>query len=290
MEYRENSHRSGNERNRRAAAAFLLLLAVLLTGCGKAKVPETAAVTVPESSTAAGPETKAYQSADGWELTYEPQLFTVQEKNGTVRFTCTLEDTGADYFEISYSKGKMPREVLYEQIADVEDSRVTRTEGFFGGLKGDWSYTDLVEPAACGDLREQFTGIEHNGGTLLIHSAYKIEKDEEKAELIGDTMSETMCTLRFTSHEPQREYYYVPGTYECSRKEEIEGKEETVTDRIVLNADHTGTLSFQDDVPLVWSSFELIVNNGDERYEYTVEGDSLMVKSGEEWISFDRVK
>ena len=64
--------------------------------------------------------------------------------------------------------------------------------------------------------------------------------------------------------------------------QKADGEEGTV----VLNEDHTGVLKFQDDLDVIWQSTKMIVTSGDYEYEYTIEGDNLMLDYDGTWLTF----
>lgn len=250
---------------------FMSMAALTACGSGKPKAPVT------------------YSSTNGWEITYTPGIMDMSEKDGTVNFTYTgKKNAAAGGVTIAYAADKMPQEVLYEKIADVDDSRVTRGEGTFGST-GVWGFTYVVAPEKDGGIYEQFTGMEHNGGTLLLSMSTQ-DGDEEQMLPVSDAIEAVVNTLVFTDHEPQQQFSYVPGTYSRISTDEIEGEKVTVTDTIVLNDDHTGVLSLQDDIDITWTSIQLI--GPDFCHEYTIEGDMLLVDLSDDgnWMSFEKMK
>jgi len=286
------------------ALVMVTALAAGLIACGKkedkqaetaateaaASTAATEAAAEASSDTETGTELKeeVYESKDGWKVRYYPAEFKLNTENkGEVSFSYQGEAAGSDVVTFSYHPGKMPNEVLYEKTADIDDSKVTRSEGYF--YYPNWSYTRVIEPGVRGSgLGGTLIAMEHNGGTLLIDVLYHEEKDEERNMTISDSISGLLDSIEFTNHEPQRELDYVPGTYVREYEEEIEGENTKVTDKVVLKDDHSGVISFQDDIDIIWSSYELMGTETDYRTEYTVEGDILYVLDCEDWIQFNR--
>lgn len=233
-------------------------------------------------------EPVTYESDNGWSITYRPDVMTMTEQDGNVDFVYAGKDPDAGKVSISYEPGRMPEEALYDRVADIDDSRVTRTEGKFGAT-GEWAFTRLVSPEGEDGFVEQFTGIEHNGGTLLLAMSIK-NADDSQMIPVSDAIEELVNSLALTNHEPQQQFSYVPGTYTRTYTEELEGNDMTVTDTIVLNEDHTGTFDFQDTVPVTWTSVQLIVDGTGEQLAYTIEGDSLLVDQFNDgnWITYTR--
>lgn len=258
-------------------------LAACLTACAGKAATEAAAGSAEEMA--------SYESKDGWKTT-PGSSFTVQEDNEhQVSFKYKGEKPNNTQVIISYHPGKMPSEVLYEKTADIDDARITRTEGYSGGLKPNWTYSRLIEADAETGMSRQLSGTEHNGGTLLVDIQFYRSDSDEETEIIGDQIAGLLDTLQFTSHEPQQELAHNIGTYERKYKEELEGKEQEFTDTVTLNADHTGTISFQDDIKILWGSFQLVEYESGNKYEYKVEGDTLYLNTeGDEWLEFTRKK
>lgn len=231
-------------------------------------------------------EPVTFSSSNGWDITYSPDVMTLTEKDGNADLAFAGDKkTSAAYVDITYVAGKMPQEALYEKIADVDDSRVIRTEGKFGSTDA-WAFTYLVSPEKEGGIREQLTGIEHNGGTLLISIGIE-EGDDAKMMPASDAIEAVVNTLVFTNHEPQQQFSYVPGTYVHTYTEEMEGEDMVFTNTVVMNEDHSGTLTVQDTVPFTWTSTQLV--GQDFAYEYTIEGDTLLLNEYEnEWTSYTK--
>lgn len=79
----------------------------------------------------------------------------------------------------------------------------------------------------------------------------------------------------------------VAGTYVHEYTEEIDGSEVTVTDKVVLNEDHSAEVSFQDTIAGKWSDTTISLDNGSE-YAFTVEGNELKLDMDGVSISFNK--
>lgn len=279
-------------------AAAVLLTAVTLTGCmGK----KAASFSISDSgketlaSDPVGPNTSV-SDKNGWKTRYDSTMFDMTHSGNDVIFTYIGEGGGTDVLTIGYVENKLPSEVLYDVTADVaavEPERVDRYEGFFNADSGDWCYgRHIATREGTNEPDRAYTGVEHNGGTLLISEISTPMKDEANQNAVDSAIIDIRMNFEWTSHSPQQEFSYVVGTYERKYKEEIEGKEQEVTDTVTMNAGHTGTLSFQDDIDFVWSSIEIIENESGSKYEFTVEGDTLMINFNQDsnWASFERKK
>lgn len=274
---------------RKKVLTVLLAVTVFsLTACAGAKAnaeapAESAAVKKEEGSG------KTYESRDGWKISYDTNTFDLNEETpGETTFVYKNGTAGTDLVSISYHPDKMPSEVLYEKVEGIDDKDVERSEGYFANTYPEWSYTRKVTSDKGSGLNETFTGIEHNGGTVLIDVLTHDERDDEKNMSISDDISALVDSFTFTNHKPQEEYSYVPGTYTREFKEEIEGKETDFKDTIILNPDHTGKVEFQDSIDVIWSSTEIIIPDTDERKEYTIEGDYLYYDVTGENLEFQK--
>lgn len=268
-----------------------VLLAVTmlsLTACAGAKTntaaPAEAAAEKKEENTG-----KTYESKDGWKISYDTNAFDLKEDTpGETTFVYKNGNAGSNLVAISYHPGKMPSEVLYEKVEGIDDKNVKRSEGYFANTYPEWSYTRTVTSDEGSGLNETFTGIEHNGGTVIIEVLSHDEKDDDKNMSISDDISALLDSFTFTNHKPQEEYSYVPGTYTREYKEEIDGKEMNFKDTIILNPDHTGKVEFQDSVDVIWSSNEIIMPDTDERKEYSIEGDYLYYDLSGDSLEFQK--
>lgn len=268
-------------------------LAISVTACSGKTAGETAATTAAPAATEATTQAMAsYESKDGWKTTQGSAFIVKEDNEHQVSFIYSKDGKeGKSKVIISYHTDKMPSEVLAEQTAGIDDAKITRSEGYFGARRPAWSYTRIIEEDAATGMSRQLEAAEHNGGTLLVDIQYYRDEDQTDNEEVGDNITGLLDTLEFTSHSPQQELAYNVGTYERKYKEELEGKEQEVTETITLNEDHSGTISFQDDIPIVWGSYQLMDYNNGTKYEYKVEGDMLYLNlDGNEWLEFSRKK
>ena len=234
-----------------------------------------------------------YESPDGWKVSYNTDSIYLNDMlgDGQIGFNYIGECSGTNIIIISYVPDKMPDEVLYEKTADYPYERIERSEGFFG-TGNIWSHSRSIKPENTdpekGDVTyDDFTAIEHNGGTILIEDSSHLETDDGRAMAISDTMAALLDSFEFTNHEPQTEYAGMVGSYNRTGTDEIEGQNITYTENVTLNEDHSCEMTVQDTISGSWTSTELIMDDG-ERYEFTIEGDELLLKQGDEWISYSR--
>ena len=184
---------------------------------------------------------------------------------------------------ISVEQGKQPEEVLYEITSNWEDQdNIMRTEGFFPGTDDQWGYwrtmnapEDFSAPA-----RTAIAG-EYNGGVLLLQYTAWLTGDNATDMKASGAMETIVDSLTYEDFQPQTMYDYVPGTYTAENTDDAIGE-------ITLNADHTGVMKMQDDVDILWGSIELMAADGSFTYEYTIEGDSLMVNYDGQWLTFNK--
>lgn len=225
--------------------------------------------------------TKTFESSDGWSVSYDSSLIACNEMDGGAGFVYTGESAGTNMYIITYVPDKQPEEALTAATEDTwsDQEDVIRSEGYFNNNKDIWSFTrKLTAPEGGSELRDEFTAFEYNGGVMLIEEILHISDDEEIDNTMFDALESIPASMQFKDFKPQSEYSYVPGTYKG------EGEEGTV----VLNDDHTGVLKFQDDIDVIWESTKLVVTSGDYEYEYTIEGDNLLVNYDDTWLTFVR--
>lgn len=273
-----------------ALLTMALSAGTVLTACG---TPQDSTSQAPTQETEAQDQNiKTYESKDGWKLSYNPQEFSLNDTlpNGEISFNYLEATAGTTAVSISYYPGKMPDEVLYEKVKDFDDSLVTRGEEMFRGY---WSHYRSIEPQNqdpnAGDVvKERFTAIEHNGGTVLIDYISHPETDAAKNDKMTKAIEGLCDTFELLNHEPQKEYAHIPGKYVRKYKEEIEGQEISVEDSVELKDDHTCILSFQDTIEGVWTGTKLITYDKYEE-EYKVEGDTLYLNTNGEWLPFEKI-
>ena len=235
-----------------------------------------------------------FESDDGWYVMYDSNLIDVETSEDGVSFTYTGESEGLNEITVNYFMNRMPDEVLYDAIATDEGlPEHERSEDYFAGDTNVWAMRVSVTPEEGSDKLEEFIAVEHNGGTLLIQIDSCVEEDEETGMKISDTLSAILDSFTFTDHEEQTYSAYVPGKYVREETDEIDGKTVTAEYYVELNKDHTGVVSMQDEVPVIWYSREGILLNaetGEQIYEYAIEGDTLYLidrSGGGEAVTFD---
>lgn len=234
-----------------------------------------------------------FEAKEGWKMSYDTVKFSRNDNlgDGQICFNYIGECSGTTAVLVSYIPGKLPDEVLYEKTADIDDSRITRGESYFGKDMY-WAHYRHIKPENedpnVGDVvYEGFTAIEHNGGTVLIDSIEHMETNDKQYSEIENSMSELINTFEFIDHKPQIEYAYIPGTYIREYTDEIDGDEVNIKESIILKEDHSCEMTLQDTVYGDWTGTKIEINWGDE-YEYSVEGDSLYLNMNGNWVEFKK--
>ena len=259
-------------------------LVAALAACGGTasdSAAEPAEETVAEETTEAA-ELAEYTSDDGWTVQYDPASIEVEEGGGAVTFLYLGDPDHSTMATISYEADKMPEEVLGELTADWgQDEDIDRTEGFFPGTDDMWGYwRTLSQPEGSEDPSRTAIAGEYNGGTLLLQNTTYLTGDNEIDMAAAAALETVVDSITYASFEPQTMYDYIPGTYTA--------EQDGATLSVTLNDDHTGVLSIQDDIDIIWGSIELMAADGSFTYEYTVEGDNLYVNYDGEWTEFAR--
>ncbi len=227
-----------------------------------------------------------YKSEDGWAVIYKPSIFEVHSEDSLVSFVYT-GDRGTGSIGIQYVPDMGPEEVLgaINDSWDVEDPMdIERTEGYLPGTEDKWGYwREYGNDCAIAG--------EYNGGTILfeIHAE---GNDEDGSMVISDAISEILNSIEYEKFEAQEMYDFIPGTYVRKTTEEIEGTETEVEQSVTLNEDHTGKIVMQDEVNIIWTSYQLLYEDGTTAFEYDIEGDIILLHMGEgdDWVEFEKQK
>lgn len=233
---------------------------------------------------------KEYKSRDGWTVSYDKKLFNVNEGNGVVDFVYTGESAGTNMVEISFIPDKQPEEALAE-ITDTwgEDANISRTEGFFPGTNDKWGYWRTLDtPNEGSGLGETLIAGEYNGGVLLFEIISHGSNYDDTT--VSDELSGIIDSITYENFGTQTMYDYIPGTYTMQMNDELDGQAVSAEYSVTLNEDHTGVVSMQDDVDVIWGSYELTYASGNGSYEYDIEGDNLMLNLDGVWTTFERKK
>lgn len=235
-----------------------------------------------------------YTSKDGnWSIDYNTEKYFLNDTlgNGEICFNYIGECSGTQSVIVSYYKDKMPDEVLYEKTKGIDDSKLVRGESFFG-MDMYWAHYRHIKPENedpnKGDVvHEGFTAIEHNGGTILLDCIDHKETNDTWYSNKINAQSELLNTFKLLNHNKQTEYAHVPGKYVRKYSEEIEGNVVNIEQVIVMKDDHTCEMSIQDKITGEWTGTEIV--NGQHSEEYTIEGDSLYLNMGGNWVEFKKV-
>lgn len=256
----------------------ILVLAMLLgaAACGGSKAPAQ-----PQDS-------GEFISGDGWSVKYDPKQFAGSEITGGGKFTYLGDAAGESYIAVTYTDGKMPNEVLGEHTADWDDTQV-RTEGYLTGTEDKWCYTRMLSKTeGKTEIGHQFTAAEFGSGTLLFEIMSQTDGSDAQGMAVSDALAELMNSVQYEFFPAQTELSYHEGTYIQKYTEELDGQEYDIVYYVQLNEDHTGVISIQDSIDILWTSNELLYADGSGSYEYTIEGDRLYINlfPGENWEEF----
>ncbi len=268
-----------NRMKRFTVGVLLAGISLFLSGCLQYLPKKTP---VPDAGVQ---EEGEYISPDGWSVRYDvPDIEANEIDEHTAAFVYVGESAGTNMVTISYVADKQPEEAMSEITeawGDGED--IIRTEGIFPGTDDKWGYWRTLPALEEGSgLSETLIGGEYNGGVLLFDIVSHNGVDEEQNMEVGDSLAFVIDSIRYEHFEPQAMYGYIPGTY--SMTDEDTGAVYSV----VLNEDHTGVLSFQDDVDIFWGSYEIIEAAGQNTYEYTIEGDDLLLEMDGIWVTYTK--
>ncbi len=281
---------------KRVCAVFLAMTMVAMTGCGAVTFADKSAAIIleNEAAKAAAPEAVTsgeYVRRDGYTVRYNPEEFAFNEGDDSISFVYQGKCAGTTMLTIKYVKDKYPDEVIKE-LTDTwgVPDKLERWEGIFPGTTDKWGYYRRKEAAGHLDIEETAICGEYNGGALLFNISMT-QSDDEDADYneadIKAALSEIIDSITYDNFEEQAMYSYIPGTYKMEFSDEIDGQVTYAEYSVTLNKDHTGVIRLQDDVNVLWGSYELTAEDGSFVYEYNVAGDTLMINYDGNWITFD---
>ena len=256
---------------------------------------ETEAEPAAETDTAAQPAIVKYENPQGWSVSYDSSLFEVTEDEGT-NFIYKGEAEGTNRINVKYYADQMPDEVLYEAMEDADGMpEHTRSEDYFAGRTDVWSIRTSMASQAVPGATEDFIAVERNGGTLLVQITTTRQADEMTGIGVSDALAAIVDSFELADQQPQTYSEYVPGKYTATVTDVIDGNEVSAEYFVQLNEDHTGVISMQDEVAIIWYSRDgkiLNAETSEQIYEYNVEGDNLYLtdpaqSDSEESVTFE---
>lgn len=233
-------------------------------------------------------EEKEYVSDRGWSVKYDPLIITVNEGEDMTSFVYTGESAGTNMLTISYIADKLPDEVLSELTEGWGDpGSVESSESYFPGTSDKWGlWRTLLSNGEGSGLSENVFAGEYNGGVLMFDFTTHKAEDDSIDIPVSDALSAVIDSIKYEDFAPQTMYEDYPGVYKMEETEEIEGEEMTYEYSITLNEDHSGVISMQDDINMMWGSNLLI--GADFSYDYSVDGDKLTVDMDGNKLTFTR--
>ena len=233
-------------------------------------------------------EEKEYVSDRGWSVKYDPSIITVNEGEDMTSFVYTGESAGTNMLTISYIADKLPDEVLSELTEGWGDpGAVESSESYFPGTSDKWGlWRTLLSNGEGSGLSENVFAGEYNGGVLMFDFTTHKAEDDSIDIPVSDALSAVIDSIKYEDFAPQTMYEDYPGVYKMEETEEIEGEEMTYEYSITLNEDHSGVISIQDDINMMWGSNLLI--GADFSYDYSVDGDKLTVDMDGNQLTFTK--
>lgn len=279
----------------RSIIAVLIALTMMLAfaACNKAndaaKTETTKATKATESEefqTATDNDDMEFISSDGWRVVYNAKdIESMEVDDHAAQFVYVGESAGTNMVEIRYIKDKQPEEVLYDLTSTWTNDQeaVKRSEGIFPGTTDKWGYWREL-PASKDGSRLGQTAIagEFNGGVLLFTVTSHMSGDDETDMAVSDAISGVIDSITYPDgFKDQTMYSYFPGTYNAA-------KGNKAYKSVVLKKDHTGVITDAKGkkTNVLWGSTELTDTDSNKDIEYTIEGDSLMMKVGNTWYDF----
>ena len=168
-----------------------------------------------------------------------------------------------------------------EEEEEEGDISIERDEGYF--IDDTWCYTATVDYSDDErDVTEVFQSAEYNDGVLITKLKQGVTDENILEGFMGDALWDLVETLSAYQYEPQKQFANVPGTYTR------ESGSEDAVDTIILRPDHLGSITFQDRIPVYWGSTALTEKNAERSYEYTLDGDTLVLHYDGEDLTFKK--
>ena len=168
-----------------------------------------------------------------------------------------------------------------EEEEEEGDISIERDEGYF--IDDTWCYTATVDYSDNErDVTEVFQSAEYNDGVLITKLKQGVTDENILEGFMGDALWDLVETLSAYQYEPQKQFANVPGTYTR------ESGSEDAVDTIILRPDHLGSITFQDRIPVYWGSTALTEKNAERSYEYTLDGDTLVLHYDGEDLTFKK--
>ena len=281
----------------RSIIAVLIALTMMLAfaACNKAndaaKTETTKATKATESEefqTATDNDDMEFISSDGWRVVYNAKdIESMEVDDHAAQFVYVGESAGTNMVEIRYIKDKQPEEVLYDLTStwtnDQDD--IERSEGIFPGTTDKWGFwRELPADEDGSRLGQTAIAGEYNGGVLLFTITSHMSGKDEIDIPVSDAISELINGIQYKDgFKDQKMFDYYAGTYKAA-------KDNKAYKSIVLNKDHSGVLTDAKGkkTNIMWGSIELTDTDNNKDYEYTIEGESLMMKVGNDWVSFTK--
>ena len=228
-----------------------------------------------------------YEDEEGWYVQYEPSLFSVKKELDGAKFLYTGEAVGENSVEIRYLPGREAKEVLAGKVDDLieewelEEEEIVRDEEFI--YDDNWCYTATAEfSEEDRETMVRYQAAEYGDGVILVSFIEGMTDENILEGFMDDALWHITDTLTFYNYPPQQEFASVPGVYRRAEPDP------DAVGEILLKKDHTGKLTFQDSVPVIWGSEQLILKNDDSTYAYRMEGDSLFLDQDGTWIEYKK--
>ena len=122
---------------------------------------------------------------------------------------------------------------------------------------------------------------EYNDGVLVFDIVNHFADNDEVDMPVSGTIEDIINSIKYDDFKDQTAFYYVPGVYKSVDEDGLETSVE-------LKEDHTGTLHFQDDIDIIWSSYEIYDEADSFRYEYSIEQNTLYLDYDGNTLEFTR--
>jgi len=124
-----------------------------------------------------------------------------------------------------------------------------------------------------------------------------MEIDEHSAQFVytGESAGTNMVIISYIpGKQPEEALYDLTSEWEdqeaINRREGFfPGTYASDNEKLVLNDDHNGVLSIQDDVDIIWGSNYTMATDGSFKYDFSIEGDNLYLNYDGKWLEFNKL-
>ncbi|MCR4685912.1 MAG: hypothetical protein K5649_10630 [Lachnospiraceae bacterium] len=150
---------------------------------------------------AAAGEYLTYHDANGWSVTYDPDLFTVNGGGPTVSFVYTGESAGTNMITASYNVDGKDAKTAIADLAKEWGDEATTSDAIFPGTDDVTGYFATLSPVTEGSgLYCTAVARDYMDGYLLFELTGHNSGNEELDMAVSDALAGIIDSLKFTDY------------------------------------------------------------------------------------------